>query len=108
MAPGTPAGHRVNRLIETDDAGRIVYATPEAAALLRMTPRGAVGRNLFRFFPTAHQDVASRLTAAMSGLVPSPFVATLRPPDHGPIAVTLTASKLDGRRVLWRVDLANE
>src|SRR5687767_770232 len=43
-------GSMVQRLIETDHAGRVLYATPEAAELLGSSRRAIVGQDLSRLF----------------------------------------------------------
>ena len=99
-----PRSSLVNRLIETDDEGRIRYVTPEAATVLGVAPRDLVGRDLFRLFPQQQRLLRLHLRAVLvANVIREAVDVTITRPREGSIDARLTAVKLDARRVQWRI-----
>ena len=100
MGPLRPS--LVNRLIETDYRGRVVYATPEAARILGSTTRDLMGVDLLKVVPG--RDLRELLRVATLGAASASAAVTL--PAAGQQTrrtVHFSAERLDARKVRWRI-----
>ena len=92
----------VNRLIETDYRGRVVYATPEAARVLGTTTRDLMGADLLKVAPG--RDLRELLRIAIMGAVSASAAVTLPPTgQQNRRTVHFSAERLDARKVRWRI-----
>jgi len=94
----------VNRLIETDHSGRIVYATPEVGAVFGITPRELIGRDL----PGLFKDGRRLRTLLRAALSTGREVETITAAKLSGLEIVLTATRLDARRLQWRLVRADE
>ena len=98
-----PFGSMVKRLIETDHAGRVLYATPEAAALLGSSRREIVGKDLFRLFGADSGALRAHLRMVLMARRPVAAIrATLSAKDTSR-PVFVGAEPADARTVRWRI-----
>jgi PAS domain-containing protein len=98
-----PFGSMVKRLIETDHAGRVLYATPEAAALLGSSRREIVGKDLFRLFRADSGALRAHLRMVLIARRPVGAIkATLFAKDTRTL-VFVGAEPADARTVRWRI-----
>jgi PAS domain-containing protein len=99
----------VQRLIETDHAGRVVYATPEAARLLGTTSREMTACDIVEFFPQYQRQLRTQLRSAADGHTAAPVDVSIRSAkDRRPIIISVRVARLDARRLQWRLVRANE
>jgi PAS domain-containing protein len=94
----------VQRLIETDQAGRVLYATPEAAELFGSSRREIVGQDLFRLFGADGGALRAHLRTVMIvrrpiGAIPARLAAE----KHTQLPVIIGAELVDARTVRWRI-----
>jgi PAS domain S-box-containing protein len=99
-----PRTSLVNRLVETDHRGRILYATPEAGAVFGISSRDLVGRDLISLFHDERQ-LRNVLRAVIANDRPME-VATVT--NESKVEIRMTATRLDARRVRWRLVRADE
>ena len=99
----------LQRLIETDHVGRILYATPEAASLLGLNARDMTGRDVVVLFPQHKRHLRDQLRAVVDGRPRTAVeVPVSRGKDKPPAAVFVSVVVLDARRLQWRLVLASE
>ncbi len=93
----------LQRLIESDHAGRILYATPEAAQLLGSSRGQIVGQPLFRFFGENGRLLREHLRMVIHRRPVRPIQTTLAGENKSPVSVVIQAEPIDARTVRWRI-----
>jgi CheY-like chemotaxis protein len=96
--------------IVTDRAGHIFDLTPPAAAMLNMSRRGAIGRNLPTFFVEDRPRLLAELMRAAEGVIIN-REGTIQPRDRRPVRVHIDVSAMPaapGEPVRVRWDLEHE
>ena len=100
---------KVQRRIETDHAGRVLYATPEAAWLLNTTARDMTGRTIGTLFPLAQRLIRQQLRKVVAGHAAAPVEVPVQCGKEGqPVTLSVSVGPLDARRLQWRLILAGE
>jgi nitrogen-specific signal transduction histidine kinase len=97
--PSSSQSSLINRLVETDHAGRILYATPEAGVLFGISPRHLAARDLPGLF-LDDQQVRRLLRSVVASGSQAGAVNVTRD-TH--LEVRITAERQDSRRLLWRL-----
>ena len=100
--------HQAFPIIETPPEGTILWLNDEAARLLHIGRRAAVGRNLLTFFDGGRQAVTWELARAVAGHA-CEFDASLRPRERRPFPVRIDVAVQPDRtdRVLeWIIEAA--
>ena len=93
----------VQRLIETDHAGRVLYATPEAAELLGSSRREIVGQDLSRLFGKDGRIVREHLRKVSEGQPVEVIRTRVLAANQTSIPVIIQAEPVDPRTVRWRM-----
>jgi hypothetical protein len=88
--------------IRTDLGGFITHLSDEAAMMLGVSQRLALGRRLPTFFNEDRPGVYGDIRAAYDTRVPITKRCTLKPRERGPISVSLVLQYVDeSRDLLW-------
>ena len=98
-----PHGSMVRRLIETDHAGRVLYATPEAAQLFATSRHQIVGQDVFRLFGEDGPTLRGHLESVILGRRVQAIPAMLSAEKNASVPVFIRAESVDGRTVRWRI-----
>jgi PAS domain-containing protein len=95
----------------TDEAGRVIDATPAGAALLGISVSGLRGRNLLLFFASQRERAYAAANSALWGDVAS-FEAVLLPRNSRRLKVSVQVSPVatsdGGFQLSWEVMLLPE
>jgi hypothetical protein len=105
-----PQPSMIKRLVETDHGGRVLYVTPEAALLFATRVRELSGRDFFRLFTTADaRTLRTQLrTALVLGHTVDASTAVIGGGTERSVVVSVTAIRLDARRVQWHLVPADD